>query len=74
LSWGFIIVGLDIDDRPKLLSADSIPNFMRQFCIHADIFAQVYHASQNDLAYVSSRKERLRQIIRIKRKLEAEVK
>jgi len=62
-------VGIDIEDRPKLLSSSSIPSFMRQFCIHADIFAQVYQSSQNGVQYTSSGKERLRQIKRIRARL-----
>ncbi|KAJ3225064.1 Tuberous sclerosis 2-like protein [Clydaea vesicula] len=60
---------VNIEDRPKLLSASSIGQFMRTFSIHADIFAQVYHASQKNEEYTSNIKERLRQIKRIKKKV-----
>jgi hypothetical protein len=58
--------------EPKLVSAQSLPGFVRQAAIHANIFAQVFWQSVGaggKREYVSHWRERLRQIQRVKDRL-----
>ncbi|KAG1174466.1 hypothetical protein G6F70_004861 [Rhizopus microsporus] len=56
--------------EPKLVSAQSLPAFVRQAAIHANIFAQVFWQSAGaKREYVTHWRERLRQILRIKERL-----
>ncbi|CAO3611300.1 unnamed protein product [Cunninghamella echinulata] len=52
----------------KLISAQSLPGFIRQISLHANIFAQIFHhfGAGGRQEYVSHWKERLRHIRRIK--------
>lgn len=59
-------VGLNLDDRPRILSESALPSFIRQLCIHANIFAQVFQAAQSSTGFSSNAKERLRQMKRIR--------
>jgi hypothetical protein len=54
--------------EPKLVSAQSLPGFVRLAAIHANIFAQVFWQSGagGNREYVSHWRERLKQIQRIK--------
>ncbi|ORY04707.1 hypothetical protein K493DRAFT_296831 [Basidiobolus meristosporus CBS 931.73] len=56
----------------KILSAVSLPFFVRQIALHANIFAQVFLQSGGGgrMEYVSNWKERLRQIKRLKERME----
>ncbi|KAF1806835.1 hypothetical protein FB192DRAFT_1317196 [Mucor lusitanicus] len=58
--------------EPKLVSAQSLPGFVRQAAIHANIFAQVFWQSAGaggKREYVSHWRERLKQIQRVKERL-----
>ncbi|KAL7327626.1 Tuberous sclerosis 2-like protein [Mucor circinelloides] len=58
--------------EPKLVSAQSLPGFVRQAAIHANIFAQVFWQSASaggKREYVSHWRERLKQIQRVKERL-----
>ncbi|KAI8874900.1 hypothetical protein K501DRAFT_203740, partial [Backusella circina FSU 941] len=57
--------------EPKLVSAQSLPGFVRQTAIHANIFAQVFWqaGAGGKREYVSHWRERLKQIQRIKERL-----
>ncbi|KAI9269839.1 hypothetical protein BY458DRAFT_533694 [Sporodiniella umbellata] len=56
--------------EPKLVSAQSLPGFVRQAAIHANIFAQVFWQSAGaKREYVTHWRERLRQILRVKERL-----
>ncbi|RCI02619.1 Tuberous sclerosis 2-like protein [Rhizopus stolonifer] len=58
--------------EPKLVSAQSLPGFVRQAAIHANIFAQVFWQSAGaKREYVTHWRERLRQILRVKERLTA---
>ncbi|ORX54367.1 hypothetical protein DM01DRAFT_1335515 [Hesseltinella vesiculosa] len=52
----------------KLISAQSLPGFIRQVSLHANIFAQIFHhfGAGGKQEYVSHWRERLRHIRRIK--------
>lgn len=52
----------------KLISAQSLPGFVRQVSLHANIFAQIFHrfGAGGKQEYVSHWRERLRHIRRIK--------
>lgn len=54
--------------EPKLVSSQSLPGFVRQMALHANIFAQVFLQSRVEgrHEYVSHWRERLRAIKRIK--------
>ena len=64
------VSGKAIDDRPKLLGMNQVASFLRIFCIQASIFANVYNASLDSVGYAWNAKERLRQISRIRKRLE----
>ncbi|KAI8366550.1 hypothetical protein BD560DRAFT_447904 [Blakeslea trispora] len=58
--------------EPKLVSAQSLPGFVRGAALHANIFAQVFWQSVGTggkREYVSHWRERLRQILRVKERL-----
>jgi hypothetical protein len=57
--------------EPKLVSAQSLPGFVRQTAIHANIFAQVFWqaGAGGKREYVSHWRERLKQIQRIKERI-----
>ncbi|KAI8367896.1 hypothetical protein EDC96DRAFT_506444 [Choanephora cucurbitarum] len=58
--------------EPKLVSAQSLPGFVRGAALHANIFAQVFWQSAGaggKREYVSHWRERLRQILRVKERL-----
>ncbi|KAI8642885.1 hypothetical protein BD408DRAFT_415787 [Parasitella parasitica] len=58
--------------EPKLVSSQSLPGFVRQSAIHANIFAQVFWQSASaggKQEYVSHWRERLKQIQRVKERL-----
>lgn len=58
--------------EPKLVSAQSLPGFVRLAAIHANIFAQVFWQSGTTGGqYVSHWRERLKQIKRIKERIAA---
>ncbi|KAI8391669.1 uncharacterized protein BYT42DRAFT_642099 [Radiomyces spectabilis] len=58
--------------EPKLVSAQSLPGFVRQAALHANIFAQVFDSvAGHKREYVSHWKERLRHIRRVKDRLSA---
>ncbi|CAO3657279.1 unnamed protein product [Mucor hiemalis] len=58
--------------EPKLVSAKSLPGFVRLAAIHANIFAQVFWQSGTTGGqYVSHWRERLKQIKRIKERIAA---
>lgn len=60
--------------EPKLVSAQSLPGFVRLAAIHANIFAQVFWQSRAAGGqYVSHWRERLKQIKRIKERITAKV-
>ncbi|CAO3594996.1 unnamed protein product [Absidia cylindrospora] len=54
--------------EPKLISAQSLPGFVRLISLHANIFAQIFHrfGAGGKQEYVSNWRERLRLIRRIK--------
>ncbi|KAF9207552.1 Tuberous sclerosis 2-like protein [Haplosporangium sp. Z 27] len=56
---------------PKIISASELARFTRQMALHAVIYAQVYFQHlQNSVEYVSNWQERLRQIKRVKERLQ----
>lgn len=58
----------------KLVSAQSLPGFVRQVAIHANIFAQVFRQSTSSSSeYVSHWRERFRQIQRVRERLASKV-
>ncbi|CAO3582958.1 unnamed protein product [Absidia cylindrospora] len=56
----------------KLISAQSLPGFVRQISLHANIFAQIFHrfGAGGKQEYVSHWRERLRHIRRIKDRIQ----
>ncbi|KAF9104645.1 Tuberous sclerosis 2-like protein [Mortierella sp. AM989] len=57
---------------PKIISASELARFTRQMALHAIIYAQVYYQHlQNSVEYVSNWQERLRQIKRVKERLQS---
>ncbi|KAI8331227.1 hypothetical protein BC941DRAFT_439377 [Chlamydoabsidia padenii] len=56
----------------KLISAQSLPGFVRQVSLHANIFAQIFHrfGAGGKQEYVSHWRERLRHIRRIKDRIQ----
>ncbi|KAI9475874.1 MAG: hypothetical protein EXX96DRAFT_526670 [Benjaminiella poitrasii] len=61
-----------LGEEPKLVSAQSLPSFVRQTAIHANIFAQVFWQSVSTggkREYMSHWRERLRQILRVKERV-----
>jgi hypothetical protein len=56
----------------KLISAQSLPGFVRQVSLHANIFAQIFHrfGAGGKQEYVSHWRERLRHIRRIKERIQ----
>jgi hypothetical protein len=60
--------------EPKLVSAQSLPAFVRQAAIHANIFAQVFWQSAGaKREYVTHWRERLRQIMRVKERMAGKI-
>ena len=57
---------------PKIISASELARFTRQMALHANIYAQVYFQHlQNSVEYVSNWQERLRQIKRVKERVQS---
>ncbi|KAI7862471.1 hypothetical protein BDF14DRAFT_1855114 [Spinellus fusiger] len=52
--------------EPKLISAQSLPGFVRQVALHANIFAQVQSGANGKREYVAHWRERLRHIRRVR--------
>ncbi|KAL0086854.1 hypothetical protein F4703DRAFT_1772710 [Phycomyces blakesleeanus] len=52
--------------EPKLISAHSLPGFVRQVALHANIFAQVQSGANGKREYVAHWRERLRHIRRVR--------
>ena len=52
----------------KIISAESLPAFIRQVVVHADIFSQVYLQSEGTKEYTGIWKARLQQIRRIEQR------
>ncbi|KAG9327518.1 hypothetical protein KVV02_000467 [Mortierella alpina] len=56
----------------KIISASELARFTRQMALHANIYAQVYYQHlHSSVEYVSNWQERLRQIKRVKERLNA---
>eukprot|EP00842_Homolaphlyctis_polyrhiza_P006652 jgi/Hompol1/6989/HPOL_005148-RA len=57
-------------DSPKIVAGASLAPYVRQLAIQANMFAQIFAQKDNPAGYVSNARERLRQIKRVRERLD----
>ncbi|KAK5671668.1 Tuberous sclerosis 2-like protein [Batrachochytrium dendrobatidis] len=55
---------------PKIVTGGSLAAYVRQLAVHANMFSQIYAQKEHSTGYASNARERLRQVKRIRERLD----